>query len=351
MKNGVYIVLVNWNGWRHTLLCLESLFRQRRTPWKVVICDNASTDGSIDHLKAWAAGHLEAETPTDFQLQALVSPPAPKPIAYVEYQRQEIEGGHAPAAPDAPLIFMHTGANLGFAGGNNVALRYIMDRADDSYIWLLNNDTVVHPDALSIMIDKMETNPAYGMCGATVIYQDEPTRIQTRGGSTHQTWLGQTRYIDFRKHPNALVTEAQIEQRMDCVLGACMLVTPNFIQDVGLLSEKYFLYFEELDWALRSRPYGYKLAYASQAKIYHKEGGTIGAGNRNRKEKSAIADYYEIRNRLVLTRTFYPWATPTVCLSLMATLINRIRRRQWSRLSLVLQAAVAGLQAKLERAK
>ncbi len=347
MEDRVYIVIVNWNGWQHTTACLESLFRQQYTRWNVVVCDNASTDHSIEHLKAWAAGHLEPVTPANAQLQAFVSPAVPKPIPYVEYGREDVIQGAYQVEPDVPLVFIHTGANLGFAGGNNVGLQYVMQQSDYAYIWLLNNDTVVHPEALSRLVDKIQRHPAYGICGATVAYQDDINRIQTRGGSTHLVWLGQTRHIGFLEPTDRQVTEAQIEQQMSCVVGACMLVTKAFLQDVGLLSEPYFLYYEELDWALRSRPYGYQFAYASQALVYHKEGGSTGGGNRDRTEKSWTADYYEIRNRLVLTRTFYPWAVPTVCLSLIVTLINRLRRRQWDRLGMVLQAAIEGFKVKV----
>ncbi len=349
MANRVYIVIVNWNGWQHTLACLESLFRQRYAPWKVVVCDNASSDHSADHIKAWAAGRLEANCPQPSPLSAFISPAVPKPIPYIECSREDAEAGGKVNAPDIPLILIHTGENLGFAGGNNVGLRYVIHQGDYDYIWLLNNDTIVHPDALSILVDKIQRDPAYGICGATVIYQDETNVIQTRGGSTHLVWLGQTRHIGFPPSLHLPVSEEDIEQKMSCVLGACMLVTKGFIQDVGLLSEIYFLYFEELDWALRARPYGYKLAYAWRARVYHKEGAATGGGNRKRAEKSWTADYYEIRNRLVLTRKFYPWALPTVCLSLIITMLNRIRRQKWKRIGMVVKAVRDGFGVKLDQ--
>ncbi len=348
MEERVYIVIVNWNGWQDTLACLESLFRQHYPSWRVVVCDNASTDRSMDHLKAWAAGQLQLRPRINAQLRHFITPAVSKPIPYLEYGREASEAREHHNEPDVPLIFIRTEANLGFAGGNNVGLRYIMQRSDWAYIWLLNNDTIVHPQTLSRLVDKIQSHPAYGICGATVAYQDDINRIQTRGGSTHLVWLGQTRHIGFLEPTNRQVAEASIERQMSCVVGACMLVTKTFIQDVGLLSEHYFLYFEELDWALRSSAYGYKFAYAAQALVYHKEGGSTVGGNRNRSEKSRTADYYEIRNRLVLTRKFYPWAVPIVCLSLIVTLINRLRRRKWDRLGMVLKAAIEGFRVKLD---
>ncbi len=349
MKNNVYIVIVNWNRWQYTLMCLESLFQQRYESWKVIVCDNASTDHSLDRMKAWADGNLNPSIPEHVSRRDANAMATPKPISYIEYNREDAESGGKHNEPDVPLIFIRTGENLGFAGGNNVGLRYIINRSDYDYIWLLNNDTIVHPDALSLMVHKLQQASEYGICGATVVYQEDAKRIQTRGGSSHIVWLGQTRYIDFLEPAHLTPLEEDIEQNMACVLGACMVVTKGFIQDVGLLSEIYFLYFEELDWALRAKQHGYKLAYASQAMVFHKEGGSTGGGNRNRTEKSWTADYYEIRNRLVLTRKFYPWALPTVCLSLIVTMINRIRRRKWNRVGMVLQAARDGFSVRLDR--
>ena len=342
MAHSVYVITVNWNGWEQTLTCLESLFRQRRPACRVVVCDNASTDGSLERIKAWADGDLDIKAPADFPRRDLMSSAVAKPIPYVEYHREEAESNSLATEPDTPLILIQTGANLGFAGGNNVGIRYVVNRADYDYIWLLNNDTIVSPDALSLLIRKLQLDASYGICGATVVYQDGADRIQTRGGGVHRRWLGQTRPIGFLEPACRPAREADIERLMTYVSGACMLVTRSFIQTVGLLNERYFLYFEELDWALRGKALGYKFAYAAQAIVYHKEGGTTGGGDRDRAAKSWLADYYEIRNRFVITKTFYPWALPIVALSLAVTLVNRIRRKKFDRLGMVFQAARDG---------
>jgi len=348
MKDKVYIVVVNWNGWRQTLECLESLFRQNYISWRVIVCDNASTDDSWEKIKVWADGHLEVKSVEDFPLMDFIVPGVPKPIPYLEYNREESESGGKPDEQDEPLVLIQTGENLGFSGGNNVALRYIQSKADYNYVWILNNDTIVRPDALTILVDKLNSDPTYGICGATVVYQHDLNCIQARGGNSHIAWLGQTRHVGFLESLETKVSEKKIEKKIDCVLGACMLVTKVFIRDVGLLSEIYFLYFEELDWALRARKYGYKLAYASQAVIYHKEGETLRESNRDRAEKSWTADYFEVRNRLVLTRKFYPWALPIVCLSFIITMANRVHRKQWKRIGMVCKAVIDAFKVRLD---
>lgn len=349
-RHRVYVILVNWNGWQQTLACLESLFRQDYPSWRVVVCDNASTDGSLENIQAWANGLLDCDVAAFFPLKSHVSPPVPKPISYVYYEKEVAEGGGRLEPSHAPLVLIQVGENAGYAGGNNVALRYIQRRGDYDYVWILNNDTIVRPDTLAHLVDKLRSAPAFGVCGATVAYQHDPTLIQTRGGSAYIPWLGQTRHLGARERLSAPTCEPDIEARMACVSGACMLVTKRFLKEVGLLSEIYFLYFEELDWALRARRYGYAFAYASEAILYHQEGASTGGGNRDRGNKSWLADYYEVRNRLVVTRKFHPWATPIVCLSLVGTMINRIRRRQWKRIGMVLKSAIDAFSVTLDTA-
>ncbi|MGK5091844.1 glycosyltransferase family 2 protein [Deltaproteobacteria bacterium TL4] len=334
MDAKVYIILLNWNSWIHTIECLESLFRSQHPSWQIIVCDNHSEDQSLAQIKAWAEGKNELTATILPQLQHLVFPPIPKPVPYVEYDTQTLPQAKKTQATTR-LILIQTGANLGFSGGCNVGLRYAMQCDDFEYVWLLNNDTVVKPNALSLMIKKIQSAPDYGICGSTLAYYHRPEIIQTRGGNAYNRILGTTRHLGFGEALLSPVEETCVEKQMACVIGASMLVRKQVLKQVGLLSEEYFLYFEELDWAIRAGKMGFRLAYASQSTIYHKEGASIGGGNRNRSEKNLRSDYYEIRNRLVLARKFYPWALPTVCLALGITLINRIRRHQWDRIPMI----------------
>ena len=146
----VYIVLVNWNGWRDTIECLESVFRLDYPDFMVVGCDNASGDDSLAQIKSWAAGTLviRAKNPA---LAELVEPAIPKPVEWVEYDRPTAEAGGSPDN-DARLVLIRTGGNLGFAGGNNVGIRFALAHDDCTHVWLLNNDTVAPPDSLSHLV-------------------------------------------------------------------------------------------------------------------------------------------------------------------------------------------------------
>ena len=343
-KEKVFIVILNWKGWENTIECLESLFRNTYLAWQVIVCDNDSQDGSLEKIMAWAKGELSVFPPRHPPLKQYVVPPVEKPILYRVLSFSS--SSPAQSIADEPLLLIQNDQNLGFAGGNNVALRYLLTRLDWAYVWLLNNDTVIHPEALSALVGKIETNLKYGLCGSTVLYYHAPETIQARGGNHYWPWIGRTRHVAFMEPYIKRCLESEIEKQLNCVLGASMLVRRTFIQEIGLMDEKYFLYFEELDWAIRAKG-RYQLGYASHSLVYHKEGASIGGGNRNRKEKSELADYFEIRNRILITRTFFPYAIPLVSLGLVVTLVNRVRRKQFKRLWLVLKAWWNGIRMKV----
>ena len=146
----VYVVLVNWNTWPHTVECLESLLRSDHDDFQIVVCDNASRDDSLAHLAAWAAGR-EPFTPPAGPVP--LDPPVRKPVSFVPLSRAEAERGGLAACADARVVLVDDGGNLGFAGGCNVGMRYALARGDAAYVWVLNNDTVVAPTAMRAMVE------------------------------------------------------------------------------------------------------------------------------------------------------------------------------------------------------
>lgn len=315
------IVLVNWNGWGDTLECLESVFRQVAGDFRVIVCDNGSTDDSCEQLKAWAEGRLDAWIPARHPLRQFSWPPQPKPIAYREYDRTTAERGGLPGS-EPPLILIRVGANLGFAAGNNVALRYLLSRGGFDHVWLLNNDTVVAPRALESLLVRMRLRPAAGMCGSTLLRYHAPHLVQLRGGGWYCKWIGLPWHLGQLGRANCRVKEENVERWMSFVSGASLLVSREFLETVGLLSEDYFLYFEETDWALRSAS-RFTLAYAAESVVYHKIGGSIGTATLPTRQ-STLSDYYNVRNRLLFTRKFYPRALPAVRVSLLFAMLLRL---------------------------
>ncbi|HEV2146520.1 MAG TPA: glycosyltransferase family 2 protein [Longimicrobiaceae bacterium] len=322
----VYVLLLNWRGWQDTIECLESVFRQEHARYQVVVCDNDSGNGSLEQIAAWARGEVEAPLPAGPPLRRFCSPAVPKPIRYVELTREEAEMG---AGGDAPLVLVQTGGNLGYAGGNNVGLRYVLARGDAAYVWLLNNDTVIHPRALSAMVRTAEDDPGVGMVGSRLLYYDDPERIQAIAGGQVVPWSGFTRHLgadqtDLDRWSDVL--------EPDYITGASMLVRSRLLEQVGMLDERYFLYSEEVDWCLRSRAGGWKLVYAPGSTVWHKGGQSV-------QYKSPLHDYHVLRGMLLLVRRFYPGFLPVaVAYSVYRQLAPKVVRLQGARIRAVLRA-------------
>jgi GT2 family glycosyltransferase len=302
----VYIIILNWNGWQDTIECLESVFRLDYPEFRVVVCDNDSRDGSLENIKSWAEGKMNVDVATDNPLRYLTFPPVTKPITYTEYDRSQAEAGGRDGS--ASMILIRTGANLGFAGGNNVGMRYALARGDFDYVWLLNNDTIIKPDALSQMVQRMEEKPDAGMCGALIPFYKEPDKIWIAGGATLNNWLGKAASIDCGKPVSEVSTCEDIEARINYIAGASMLVSADFLRSVGMMSDDYFLYFEEPDWYIRGKE-RYSLAYADKAIVYHKVGNSTVKCN---SVVSKTAEEFCLRSQLRFMIKFFPYAVPLV---------------------------------------
>jgi GT2 family glycosyltransferase len=128
---------------------------------------------------------------------------------------------------------------------------------------------------------------------------------------------------------------ASVEAGLSYVAGASLCVTRAFVEQIGLLDESYFLYYEELDWAARSRG-RFGIACADDSIVYHKGGASTGY-DATESRRDAAADVLQLRNRLRFTWRHAPKALPTVLLGIGVAVLNRIRRRQFARIPTILR--------------
>jgi GT2 family glycosyltransferase len=323
------VCVLNWNGWQDTLECLETVARSRGVSFQIVVLDNGSTDVSLQRIRDWADGRYRVEAPHRFS--HLFRSERPRPIRIAEFARADFD--RLDVAIDANLVLVRNEENLGFAGGLNVGIRYALRAGTFDHVWLLNNDTVVEPDALLSLIERTDADPRIGLCGSTLVFYDDPKVVQAYGGFRYNRWLGipvpigQGEAWDGAKRG----VDPQAERRMNGIQGASVLVPIAFLRDVGELSEDYFLYFEEQDWAERARRADYTLGYAPASIVYHKEGRSTGNNSGNLTSRSELADHYQIQSRILFTRKFHPAALPTVYLGMAGVVVNRVRRRQFRR--------------------
>lgn len=272
--------------------------------FRVILLDNASPDGAYDAVKAWADGRREP--PTVAALPG-IEPVRRGPIDYAEYRADD----RPEIAALPPLSLVETGGNLGYAGGNNVALRWLMASQDWDYAWILNPDAVADPAAMRALVERASADPKMGLIGSRLHFYDRPDVVQCRSGGRFITSVGRG-LVDGLGLPAATLDDRDgVERAINYVSGASLFLTRDFLQQVGLMEERYFLYFEEIDWAFRRG--SFKLGYAADALIYHKLGSSIGSSN-DKKKRSPTSIYWSYRNRFVFTQKFAPWALPTVFL-------------------------------------
>ncbi|MCD6398393.1 MAG: glycosyltransferase family 2 protein, partial [Candidatus Aenigmarchaeota archaeon] len=209
------------------------------------------------------------------------------------------------------LTLIQTGDNLGFAGGNNVGIRYALAKGDCGYVWLLNNDTVIDKCALIEMVEMSESDINVGMAGAKIFFYNKPNIIEAIGGSSinlktlssHAYFEEDQRQWDKPIEPNYIT-------------AASMLVRKHLIDRIGLLNEAYFMYIEDLDWSLKAKSEGYKLIYSYKSMIWHKKGSSTEiSGNwgnflgrkssRPSMKKFSTTYYYNIRNRVYFAKKYF----------------------------------------------
>jgi len=324
LRSRVCILILNWNNWQDTVECLESVFQGSYREYQVVVVDNDSTDSSEKKIKEWAEGKIKTQNPfIHYNTHN-------KPIPFVSYDRQAAESGgnlelekslSASLTGDIPhpLVFIQTGVNLGYAWGNNIGLRFALKRVCISHIWILNNDTVCHLDALKELMACIESDNNIGAAGSKLLYYDRPDILHLAGGCRITPWLGNTSMIGAGKKDDGK-WDRPLEP--DYISGASMLIKKKVLEDVGLLDERYFLYWEDADLGMRMRRMGYRLLYCPASRVWHQEGGSVGRLSRS-------ADYYWVRNGLYFMQKFYPGLLPIIPLSyfLKFTLLRLVKRQ------------------------
>lgn len=329
----VYIVLLNYKGHKDTAECLESLLKLKYPNFQIIIVDNSPTDESILYLQQWAMGGVSIST----SYPDLVYPLHPKPISVAFASEEEL----AEVRLNAKISIIKAKENKGFAAGNNVALKHIFQKGDFEYVWLLNNDTVVESTALTELVKYYAKtsegkNVKLGLLGATLLYYNKPDLVQGVGGLFNKGIAASSHQADGK----ALTEVSDRHLPIDYVIGASMFMTKKFLNKAGFMAEDYFLYFEEIDWAVRARKLNYGVDYCPTSFVYHKEGSTINNSVSYTSKKSELADFYSLRNRILFTKKHYPQYLPIVYLSFFIVIFNRIKRAEFGRLHMILNILI-----------
>jgi GT2 family glycosyltransferase len=281
----VAVIVLNYNGWHDTVECLRSLEKMDYPNYWTIVVDNGSADDSVARISE----HF----------------------------------------PEIPLI--ETGRNLGEPRGNNVGIRRALDEGAE-YVWVLNNDTVADPGSLGAMVRTAEAAPAVGAVGSVLFYMSEPEQVQAWGGGRVLMWWGTARYL---KGPVP-------EESLHYITGGCILLRSQALWDVGLLDERFFLYWVDAELSFRLRKAGWSLAVAEGSHVWHKEfaGSTW---KEFAKGQSALTDRHWNTSAVLFFREYAPLPPLPIVIGVGGRIVKRLARRDWKSAESVARGALGGL--------
>jgi GT2 family glycosyltransferase len=251
----IAVIILNWNGWRDTAACVCSLSRSTYPNHRILVVDNGSEDNSVAALRR--------EIPT--------------------------------------LEILENGHNLGFGRGANAGITYALRTWAPSFVWLLNNDTLVHPETMTELAATAVKEKRVGAVGAVILDAGGRNRMQEWGGKRMGLFSGVPLDASKRRPPRF-------------ISGASMLLRTQCLEECGLFDPGYFFYMEDADLCFRLAKKGWRLAVAEKAMVLHKGSASIGA------QTEAQAYWYR-RGLIRFLRTHAPLPWLPVLTTTVARLI------------------------------
>ncbi|UCF78326.1 MAG: glycosyltransferase family 2 protein [Candidatus Eiseniibacteriota bacterium] len=293
----VAVIVVNWNAREDTRECIESLGRSSHSPLDVILVDNASSDGSVTHLK-----QLFPE------------------VTFIQNPRNEM-----------------------FARASNAGMRLALERGAD-HLFLLNNDAVVEEGTVHELVRVLESSPDVGLVGSKILYFSQKDVIWSAGGEV-MLWAGITRHRGIRQRDSG-----QFDEQADVgyLTGCALMAKRGLVERVGFLDPSYYMYGEDADWCLRARKTGFRVVYVPASRVWHKVSLSTGG------EFSAPKMYEKTRSNVRLFARHarpYHWVTiPLVSVAyLLALLVRGVGKRSLSVPWAILRALADSLKGERSR--
>ncbi len=244
-------IILNWNGKQYLKDCLDSVLSSSYKNLKVIVVDNASTDGSSEFIKN-------------------------------NYKK---------------VVVIENKTNLGWTGGNNKGIKYALGKKTD-FIFILNNDTQIDKKCIEELAKEIDEKDEIGIVGPKIFLKvngKKTNRISFAGGK-----FKPNRYFGVHIGNNKLDSKAYGKvKQTEFVTGAAIMIKNEVFKKVGLFDDKYFIYYDEADFCMRARKKGYKIFYVPTAHVYHDFSGTV-------ELNSPFQNYYTTRNHYLFVEKNAP---------------------------------------------
>ncbi len=216
----ISVIIVTFNGEKHIFNCLESVLKSTYSNYEIIIVDNASKDGVSNLIKE---KFLQVKLITNKK-------------------------------------------NLGFAGGNNIGIK----KSEGEFVFLLNDDTMIHPDLLKVLVAELESSPKIGIVGPKIYFM-KTKKIWFAGGKVD--WKkGEARNLGKGLTDSEL--ENDTKKEVDFITGCALMIKREVIEKIGLLDKKFFAYYEDADWCQKARKAGYSVVYIPFGGVWHLKSAT-----------------------------------------------------------------------------
>lgn len=285
------MIILNWNGPDDTIECLESVYKLDYPNYNVILVDNGSEDDSIKKIKKYCEGEIEAES------KFFDYTPVNKPIKIFEYsenhlnifENDKLEFNSSP--PNKKVILIKNHSNKGYAEGNNVGMRFVLEQLNSDYILILNNDIVVDPNFLGELVTIARENPDVGILGPANLSYYEPDKVDSMGAKMN-FWTGGWKPIETNKHTSGN-NMGYID--VDFVLGAAFMIKREVIERIGVFYSPYFANWEETEYCIKAKNSDFRVISVPKSKIWHKVSSSISLNNPNR-------IYWILRNNIIFMR-------------------------------------------------
>ena len=287
----VTVIIINYNQTDLTAACLHSLTALTYPNLRVVVVDNGSAPGALAALRA-----------------------------------------HVP-----PRDLVALPRNVGFTAANNAGSAVALQSGQPDFLWFLNNDTLVDPDALSALVRAARQRPSVGAV-ASVLYDMGTDTVQAYGGGRVSLWNGRAQ----------LVQAAVPDEQLDFLAGTSLLVRVLAIQQVGLLDEQFFMYWEDTDYSFRLRAAGWALTVAPDSRVWHL--GAVSTGANTVKRKSETFERVFSQSTVRFYRRHAPLPIVPLTRGLGWYFIKRLLKREWPQARAIVQGTVGAFRPDRPRA-
>jgi GT2 family glycosyltransferase len=271
--NKLAIILLNWNGHKDTIECIQSIRENENLLYTVFLLDNGSKTESVAYIEKW----IRKEYNFDYN------------ILNLESFNDQIDYSNS------TLYFIKSSNNLGFAKGNNVIWEKIKNMYE--YVMLLNNDTVIEDKAISKMVSYMDKNQNVGVVSCDIRLYKDKEKLWNAGG--YFTWYGDRKY--YKQRIIDRYKDQDVESiKTPFVTGCAMMVKHTISISIGLFTEKFFFGEEDFNYCKRLKKENISVMSYLNSTIYHKVGTSI------RKNQKNINSYIlHFSNRIINQKEFY----------------------------------------------